>query len=379
MSNVEAFRSEALVRCGRIRVVVLSALIVVVGFVPSGCAPPPSPSERIRVQEETRQANQVRADLAFLDGAEVEGRQTASRGFTRTAAYLAQQMSAHGLQPVLAGEFRSQYAAAIHRVVNHGLASVESVDGDTTRLVWGEDYLLVDIKESVGVSESLQRPTAQGLIWHSELPSSELNWNASITVESRATTAPMHVIGMIPGADPIRRDSVVVWLAPADGSGMQNTASWTDGSDLAIPSAALLAASRRAAALQRTWASIPQTVMVAFVSGTRDECSGPEMLARHFPWDAELIARIVVADMASVDRTTSTDLTASTKRCNWERVFKKVTAPVTVLHAYQPFASPAEYGFGIFRPRSETQRPDALDVATTEALRLSREFLEWLP
>jgi hypothetical protein len=91
------------------------------------------------------------------------------------------------------------------------------------------------------------------------------------------------------------------------------------------------------------------------------------MLARHFPWDTDLIAGIVVADMALSDQ------------CNWNEAFSRVGAPITVLEANQPFSSPAEYGFGAFRPRSETQRLEAMDVAASEVMRLSLEFLDRLP
>lgn len=331
-----------------------------------GCAPPPSPTERTRVQEASRQINEIRADIGFLDGQETEGRETASRGFTRTAAYLAQQFRSAGLQPILAGEYRTQYAAGIRRVVSH---RVEVVGRDTTRLTRGEDYLLFDIAGSSGTFGTPGPPEIPGVHWNADIEADTERgaWNVSIEVDEHATTAPMHIVGMIPGANPLTRDSVVVWLAPADASGLQGVGSWTDGSDLSIPAAALLSATRRAAGLQRTWASIPHTILVGFLSGTRDDCQGAAMLERHFPWDKELIARIVIADMASATS------------CDWESIWSDGRTSIEVLEAAVPFEAPADFGFGPFRPRSETQRPEALDVATSEALRLSREFLDRLP
>lgn len=340
------------------------ALAILIAFRWAGCAPPPSPSEESRLQAETTQINLIRADLGFLDGPETEGRETASRGYARTATYLAQQLRRQGLQPILSGEYRVQYAASIRRVVHDNVAFVGQ---DTTRLERGGDYLLVGAEESVNILGASHLVEFPGLIWREDLEHPQSSLDADIRVDMRVTTAPMHVIGLIPGADPAQRDSVVVWLAPSDAIGMQGDQSWTDGTDLSIPSAALMAAARRASSIQQTWASYPQTILVAFVSGTRATCQGPSMLARHFPWDTSRISRVVIADMSSPSR------------CDWEAIFSDVHGDIYILDAYQPFLLPADFGFGPFRPRSEMQRLEVLDVATSEALRLSQEWLDLLP
>lgn len=342
--------------------IIACALLTV--FLWAGCAPAPLPSEHSRLHAEAGQVSQIRADIGFLDGPETEGRETASRGYARTATYLAQQLRMQGLQPVLSGEFRMQYAASIRRVVHDNVAFVGQ---DTTRLQRGSDYLLVGTTESVqnvGESHLLEIP---GLIWRADLELDASSLDMDIRVDMRATTAPMHVMGFIPGADPLQRDSVVVWLAPSDAIGMQGDQSWTDGSDLSIPSAALMAAARRASSIQQAWASFPQTILVAFVSGTQDACQGPTMLARHFPWEVSRISRVVIADMPS------------SSRCDWGALFSHVPGGVNVVEALQPFAAPADFGFGPFRPRSEMQRSDVLDAAISEALRLSEALLDLLP
>lgn len=334
--------------------------------VAAGCAPAQAPSDATNAQDESRLLARARADIAYLDGPETEGRETASRGFTRTAAYVADQLRAASLQPVLAGEYRLQYPARIRRVVGH---EVERVSGDTTRGMRGEDFLLVNVSGSVDTSSPKGLPSIPGVIWNSEMSEeeAEASWQVKLEVDDRATTAPMHVAGMIPGADPRQRDSLVVWMAPLDASGLQGDQSWTDGSDLSIPAAALLSAARQTSNLQGSWSPFPHSIMVLFVSGTRDDCQGGEWLTRHIPWDRSMISRMVVVDIASGSG------------CDWTSLWSESISELDVLETNNPFKEDGAFGFGSWRPRSEVQRPDSLDAATVEALRLSREFLARLP
>ncbi len=315
--------------------------------------------------------NRARADISYLDGAETEGRSTASRGFTRAATYLAAQLRANGLQPVLEGEYRLQYAA---RIVRPRTVDITWVTRDSTRAAQGRDYLITGIPETETRTdtESLL-PDLDGIRWNDDVDMDAIRWwQVDIDIDDQVSSAPMHVIGMIPGADPMHRDSVVVWIAPIDGSGLQGSQSWTDGSDLAIPAAGLMTAARRAATLQRTWSAFPQTIIVALVSGEREQCQGADMLVRHFPWDRTLISSITVVSMEDSTPCLGADL--------WSTYEDDLPpAGISELNARTPFDTASEHGFGDWRPRSETQRSQALDVATSEALRLARELIDRLP
>ena len=333
----------------------------------------PGLDERSLLSEEEALLDRARSDLSYLEGPEAEGRRTATRGFNRTASYLAGQLRDAGIQPVRSGEYRIQYAARIRRSLETRILWLGS---DTTRAVAGEDFLIMEAPTAVEESGSFERlPQYPWIVWNEDIDSNRGpadRWSMDIRVEERATTAPMHIAGMIPGAHPTKRDSVVIWIAPVDGTGLQGEQSWTDGSDLAIPAAALLSAMRRAAGHQQDWAVYPQTIMVAFLSGTRDDCAGPDMFFRHLPWDRSLVSRVMVAEMASEGN------------CNWESLWldyagDTLRTQIKTLQAYVPFSAAAEQGFGTWRSRSEALRPVTLDVASSEAQRLAREFVRWLP
>jgi len=112
--------------------------------------------------------------------------------------------------------------------------------------------------------------------------------------------------------------------------------------------------------------------MVALLSGTRDDCTGPDMFFRHLPWDRSLVSRVMVAEMVNEGN------------CDWDGLWREYAGEtsgtrIKVLEAYVPFSAAADQGFGTWRLRSDTQRPSTLDAATSEALRLAGEFVLWLP
>jgi len=316
------------------------------------------------------QQSRTRADIAYLDGAEAEGRRTATLGFNRAANYLSGQMRAAGLQPVLSGEYRMQYAALLSRTLR---ARIRLLGRDTTEVRQGVGYLITSTPSSTNASGRLPSlPEMEWLLWADEFGTERGTfgrWEMEVTTEKQASTAPMHVMGMLPGAHPAGKDSLVIVLAPIDGSGLQGTDSWTDGSDLAIPPAALLSGMRQMATNQQTWSIYPQTTLFALLSGTRDACQGPQQFLKHLTWDRSMVSSVTIISM-------QTDA-----HCDWQALLRAsgLEAPIEILHAYAPFDAPSETGFGSWRPRSETQRPDALDVATTEALRLAREVVERMP
>lgn len=337
------------------------------------CAPSAPIVERRPVSDDGVSQSRVRSDISFLDGAEPEGRRTASRGFTRTASYLAGQMREAGLQPVLSGEYRIQYASTIRRASE---ASVQWLGRDTTRAVRGEDFLITDRPDAFSGRGSVSDlPDFDWLIWNTEVTESrdgKQEWTMQVKMEERVSTAPMHVVGLIPGAHPVSRDSLVVVLAPVDGSGLQGSGSWTDGSDLSIPAVSVLSAMRQAAAHQETWTLYSQTIMVALLSGSSEECQGPDAFFRHFPWDRSMVSQVVVVSMQTESN------------CDWQALWQRHVGigsgpKIVVLRAYAPFPKSADSGFGQWRPRSESLLPDALEVGTNEALRLAREIMSLLP
>lgn len=338
------------------------ALVIAAWLV--GCASSPPPA---LLREEPREIawspERVRQHIETLDGEEMEGRQTAARGFTRAAAYVAGRMRNMGLQPVLQREYRMQYAARISRA---NRMDMRIVDRDTTRWLPGKEFLVVDVPSrwrAAGQGPVL--PGTEFLMWQDGLTaewSASVQWYFDVQVQEDATTAPMHVIGMLPGADPLVRDSVVVMIAPLDGFGLQRIQSWTDGRDVSIPAAALLETTRRLATLQRRWAFLPHSVMVVFASGTIDGCQGVEALVRNLPWDRSRLKAVHVLRMGADER------------CDWAADWPD-GVPVAQWGAYSPFAPDGGFGFGAWRPRSTALASDALDASVQEALRLAQEVM----
>ena len=318
--------------------------------------------------------DQARIDIAYLDGPEVEGRQTATRGFFRAAAYLSARMDESGLQPVLVDEYRMQYAARLRRATD---LSVQVIGEDTTVVRQGNDFLVTGAPQPLDVSGTVPTlPVLDWIQWSEDIRidmGSESTWRMVAEVEAYVSTAPMHIVGMLPGADPVRRDSLTLIVAPVDGAGLQGAESWTDGGDLTLPAAAVLSVMRRMASYQNRWSLYPESTMFSLLSGTRDGCLGPEQFLRNAPWDRSRISRIIVVTMQA-------DAT-----CDWPGLLNGIAddqahAPNIVrFRAYAPFEAQAASGFGSWRMRSSIQQTDALNRATTEAIRLAREIMAIIP
>ena len=298
----------------------------------------------------------------------MEGRQTATRGFGRAAAYVAGRLRGMGIQPVLQGEYRWQYAAMIRRA---NRLDLRVIDPDTTRWLPGRDMLITDIPQRWRASgQGLSIPGADFLRWRDGAQASwseEARWRFEVDVVEEVTTAPMHVMGYLAGADPLLRDSLVVLVAPLDGFGLQREQSWTDGRDLSLPAAVVLEATRRLTTMQRQWAFLPHSTMIVFISGTWDACQGGEALLRHLPWDKEAVLGIHVVRMAADER------------CDWPRLVSgqaDLDIPVTLWPVYSPFDPEAGFGFGPWRPRSMVLRDEATTLAVDEALRVARGLME---
>jgi hypothetical protein len=347
-----------------LRRTVLLPLLMCSGWL-VGCASSPAPA---LLREEPREVawspERVRQHIQTLDGPEMEGRQTAARGFVRAANYVAGRLRNMGLQPVLQREYRMQYAARISRA---NRMDMRVIDQDTVQWMPGKEFLLIDVP-SGWQAAGRGGPVAGNdfMVFQDEVASNwteNVQWRFDVRVQEDATTAPMHVVGMLPGADPVQRDSLVVLMAPMDGYGLQRVQSWTDGRDVSIPAAALLEATRRLATLQRQWAFLPYSVLVVFVSGTVDACQGVDSLVRHFPWDTNAIKAVHILRMEA------------DTRCHWRDGWPPAV-PVSHWTAYTPFSPDGTFGFGPWRPRSEMLDVDALDAAVAEAMRVAQGVME---
>ena len=136
----------------------------------------------------------VRAHLLYLDGAEVEGRQTASRGYTRAAIYVAGHLRDMGLQPVVNREFRWQYAARIQRSLRH---EIMVTFPDTLRWTQGVDWIFTDVPEEFhAAGTGLPLPDIPFVRWQegsASAPSGDARWDIRFEVQQQVTSAPMHV------------------------------------------------------------------------------------------------------------------------------------------------------------------------------------------
>ncbi len=343
-------------------------------MLPWACAP--SPTATLGTPDLARRERwqrSARMDIEYLDGPEAEGRQTATRGFTRVAAYASGQMRQAQLQPVLVDEYRLQYAALLRRSAE---VSVQLIGKDTTNALHGDDFLITGVPQELHMAGAmLSLPEVDWLQWSEDVHTREGNtsrWSVDITVDEWVSTAPMHVVSMLPGSDPVGRDSVVLVLAPLDGDGLKGSESWTDGSDLSLPAAALLYTMRQMAEYQHTWALYTHSTLFGLLSGTRDDCQGPTQFMRHLPWERSRVSKVIVVSM-QVDRA-----------CDWNALFgdsfSENSGPdVVLLQAYAPYDALGAAEFGSWRRRASLMQSDVLDDATTEVLRLAHRLLEHVP
>lgn len=317
-------------------------------------------------------AQQVRAHLMYLDGVDLEGRESATRGFSRTAAYIAARLKGFGIQPVLAGEYRWQYATRNSAVIS---SSVQLLSPDSLQLIRGEDYLLTGVEKSVQMAGQGRLPqNVPGLQWNTEIDSLSRSgmwkWDVSIDVESGINLSSMHIAGFLPGAKPQERDSLVILVAPIDGMGMQGNLSWSDGSDSALPAATLLEVTRRLSSLQRTWSLFGSSMMIVFVSGTRSECSGVDAFLTHLPWDRSHVQAVHLLDIREP------------QACRWkERMAEHglETSEIIFHQVYAPSIESSILGFDGWFPRSDLLRSGALEQATNEVIRAAAHVMDAMP
>lgn len=298
----------------------------------------------------------MREHLGFLNATQQEGRGAGTRGLARTATYVADRMKASGLQPVLVNEYRLQYASSILVTTK---ANIKLVGPDTLLLVHGKDFLIIGDTPRPDVAFA---PELIDL-----LSSGAYRMQKSVRSERRVTVSSMNIAGYIPGSHPVRRDSLIVILAPVDGSGLQGVASWTDGSDSGVAAAALLEVMRRLARMQKDWSVLEQSVFVVFVSGTRRDCQGPEAVFRSFPWSKKAVVRTIVLEDVHTDAS-----------CNWAKILETngiSGSAIVIAGVPVHLASEKQTRLDSFWPRSVFIETHSQEKLASDASRVARAAL----
>lgn len=242
----------------------------------------------------------------------MEGRQTSSRGFVRTADYIQTQLKEQGLQPVLLKEYRLQYASLQHYIES---ATVRLVGVDSLSLMRGTDFVVHQQEKKAEVQFS---PRVQNLI-----ESKPYQPQKNVQTASTVSSSSLHVAGYIPGRHPQKRDSLIILIAPVDGWGAQGSQTYSDGTDLAVSATSLLEVVRRISEVQQSWSAMAPSIMVAFVSGTKGTCDGPQAFLRTLPWAKRYISHLVVLN--------------DVNPCEWSKIVagEGITAKVHVLNDSQ--------------------------------------------
>lgn len=266
----------------------------------------------------------VRGHVEALNTSDLEGRETGLLGGVRAAAYVAGVLRSNALQPVREDEYRWLYPLR-KNVLEH--AGLHMVDADTVRLIPGTAFL-VDRRSGsgswAGTMQRGQRPidilgrgvqldsvgTRPGPLTSGDAPMRigllppAYFWldrpavrggsiQARIQVSEQVVSG-LHVIGILTGAHPLRRDSVVVVMARYDGSGVQGAGTWTNGTDSGLDAAVLLETARMLSVSQDLDRSVPFSVLFAFVSGVEEGCQGMDWLEQYLPWDRDAVLEVIV-------------------------------------------------------------------------------------
>ncbi len=303
---------------------------------------------------------ELRTHLDFLNGPEINGRATGTRGLVRASAYASARLNEYGAQPMIPHEFSSIYATSLHSPI-----SVEFVQytADTLRLETGVEFYpdgrtnsgsihfrsvlwnpdagadlsgeVVWLSGGIDTDNALLQlatrgaaailiegpltvsqydrpisasqiirvaPDARRLFQFTGEPQPgriQLPFEAglSTTVQSLAVGSAQNTSGMVPGANPVLRNELVIVAARLDGFGAVNGVTLTDGTDLALGAAALLETARVAAAIQDRLGAYGRTILFSFFSGSQFSQSGMRALLRHPLWARSAIHSLIyVAD-----------------------------------------------------------------------------------
>jgi len=298
----------------------------------------------------------VTEHVLYFNSIESEGRKTGTRGYFHSANYVAARLKEYRLHPTLLDEYRQQVAIKLRTPERIRIYLSER---DTLNLVQGQDFILLPTQDDFDV---LYSPAIT-----SQIQAGRYKLTEEVRSQEQITTGAIHVGGFIPGRHPVLRDSLVIVLAPLDGMGIQGLISYTDGSDFGIASAALLEFVRRFSVMQDRWSFFGPSVLVQFVSGTRQGCQGPEAALRNLPWDKKRVQTIIVMD------------DAQNPSCDWSKLIReqKILAPLHTLHPNE-WALP-EAGTMPFYPlvrRDRRIRTPELSFVVQEALKMSSATME---
>ncbi len=322
------------------RCLILIWALILVG----GCAVPTVDQGELRPSSSAEwNTDLIRSHLEFLNSETQEGRARGTRGFLRTADYIADQLKASQVQPFLRGQYKQQYAASVTHLAR---AEVLFLGSDTLNLVQGEDFFVFPGTDDVQLS-----PASQELLKDEKYALSRF-----VEQEERITTSSIHVVGYIPGRDPRSRDSLIVVFAQADGIGAQGAVSYTGGRDAGTGTAALLEVSRRLSTIQDQWSLLGPSVMVSFLSGSRLDCTGLESAMKNFPWQREYILNVIVLDESSHPT------------CRWE----DLSPEIQILRATSTESNEETAPFSPYFLRSELLSDDNMLQLEAESLRLAK-------
>ena len=132
------------------RCLILIWALILVG----GCAVPTVDQGELRPSSSAEwNTDLIRSHLEFLNSETQEGRARGTRGFLRTADYIADQLKASQVQPFLRGQYKQQYAASVTHLAR---AEVLFLGSDTLNLVQGEDFFVFPGTDDVQLSPASQ-------------------------------------------------------------------------------------------------------------------------------------------------------------------------------------------------------------------------------
>jgi len=319
-----------------------------------GCGSP----QRSLIPEDPKSswnAENIRSNLALLNAPGSEGRGNGTRGFVQSSVFIASLLKSSGLQPILEQEYRHQYPSKITVVEK---SNIWLAGKDTLQFIRGQDFL---IHLPMGSPEIVFSPVAR-----EKIDSGLYSEIRDVKSRKQVTLSTLHVSGIIPGRDPVKRDSLVWIFAPLDGFGLQGSNSYTDGSDTGIATAALLEVTRRIADMQQSWSFVGHSIMVSFLSGSRIECQGPQNAFKMIPWDKKHIKRVIILEDAPLSE------------CPWTEMAdaQGVMAPVLILSGMPPVVtSDSSTPFYPFILRSRLLEKSVMDALVAQSMDLSKQAM----
>lgn len=301
-------------------------------------------------------SDRVLNHLRRLNAADVNGRSTGSIGFARAATYASEQFAAAGLSPMSEKEYLTLYTTKIDipgrvslsrhspdslrfnvgdGVLGIGVSEASSVQSSRFVLNPSPDedlrgvaavvtegkgkrdlaqsfvdrgaafvlymdsltmeyeslpvkgLVAAQVEESV-FTQLLGKQLTPGIVY-----SSPFEVELSTQSISQLTSSAINVMALIPGANPVLKNELVVVAAALDGFGTSNGLALTDGSDLAVAPVAMMEAARLLAGHQRLTHVHDRSVLLVLWSGSKQNGQGASAFFRHPPWPWSKISSLI--------------------------------------------------------------------------------------